>query len=123
MNDEFSLDSLIDSSAKPKRVRKPKSSSKKMEADLVRPGVTQREVSAAKGEKLIKGRKRKTIFLPPELIEEIDAAAKEEGVQLMDFYHWVVTEGWKRYREGEIQPNVTEVVQVVRGLSIDGYND
>ncbi len=117
MNDDFDLSSLIDDTKK-----KPRSSGKKLESNLIRKGVSRKKVAEAKGAKLIKGRKRKTIFLPPELIEEIDAAAKQEGVQLMDFYHWLVTEAWKAYGDGEIRPSVTEVIQVVRGLSIDGYN-
>lgn len=81
------------------------------------------EVERAKGTTLIKGRKRKTIFLPPELVDEIDATAKSEGVQLMDFYHWLINEGWKAYLEGRVEPEVTEITRVVRGLRIDGYND
>ena len=117
MSEDFDLSKLIQD----KPGKKPRKTGKKLESNLVRSGLTKQDVAQAKGTKLIKGRKRKTIFLPPELIEEIDAAAKQEGVQLMDFYHWLITEAWKLYRKNKIQPSVTEVIQVVRGLSIDGY--
>lgn len=116
MNDEFNLNELI-SDAKPKRP------AKKIEGNLVRSDLTKHDVSDAKGKKLVKGRQRKTIFLPPELVEKIDAAAINEGAQIMDFYHWLISEAWQLYQDGKIRPSVTEVVKVVRGLAIDGYNE
>lgn len=119
MNDEpLNLDNLIDTSTSKKRT-----AGKKMEGDLVRRGLTREKVASAKGHKLVKGRKRKTLLVPPELIERIDTAAQEEGVPLMDFYHWLLVEAFSLYEHGEIKPQVTDVVRVVRGLSIDGYND
>lgn len=57
-----------------------------------------------------RGRVRKTIFLPPELIWEIDNTSKRDGyASKMDFYHWLVTVGWAAYQDGKRPPtgNVT----------------
>lgn len=113
----FDLDDLVGETQRPKRRRT------KLESNLVRSDVSPNDVAAAKGDKLVKGRKRKTIYLPPELIEQIDAAAKDEGVKIADFYHWLFVEAWKLYKDGKIRPEVTEVVQVIRGMSIDGYSE
>jgi hypothetical protein len=49
-----------------------------------------------------KGRVRKTIFLPPDLIWRIEEAAKREGyTRLMDFYHWLMAEGWAQWEGGK----------------------
>ena len=71
--------------------------------------------------KLVKGRTRKTIFLPPDLIEDIDAAARAEGAKLMDFYHWLLALAFESYEAGDITPEYVEDVRVVRGLDIPGY--
>ena len=40
---------------------------------------SKQQVDSAKGNKVVGDRKRKTIYLPPELIENIDFEAKEQG--------------------------------------------
>lgn len=116
MNDDpLDLNSLV---SKPTKRSK---ASGKIESDLVKSGLTKSTVSGAKGDKLVKGRKRKTIFLPPDLIDKVDAAANDEGASLMDFYHWMLAEAWRLYESGDIEPAMTEVVRVVRGLEIEGY--
>lgn len=116
--DPLDLNSLVS-----KQAKKHRSSSGKLESDLVKPGLTKKAVAGAKGDKLVKGRKRKTLLLPPELIDNIDDAAEREGVPLMDFNHWLLAEAWRLYEAGEIRPSVTEVTRVVRGIEIPGYQE
>jgi hypothetical protein len=81
--------------------------------------VSKDQVSAAKGRKLISGRIRKTIYLPPDLIDEIDAEA--QGVGVSDFYHFLVASAWDLYQRGEIDLEYTEEVVKKVGIKIPGY--
>lgn len=81
--------------------------------------VSKEQVSAAKGRKLIGGRIRKTIYLPPDLIDEIDAEA--QGVGVSDFYHFLVASAWNLYKRGEIDLEYTEEVVKKVGIKIPGY--
>lgn len=51
------------------------------------------------------GRIRKTIFLDPVTIDEIDSTAVEEGYGKMDFYEWLVLIGLQQFDKG-IRPEV-----------------
>ena len=65
--------------------------------------IPQTEVATASGKKLdTHGRVRKTIFLPPDLIADIESAFERDGyTRLMDFYHWIMIQGWEAYTEGK----------------------
>lgn len=51
------------------------------------------------------GRIRKTIFLDPVTIDEIEAVAAEEGYGKMDFYEWLILVGFQQFDKG-IRPEV-----------------
>lgn len=87
--------------------------------NMLAQGTSKQQVDSAKGNKVVGDRKRKTIYLPPELIENIDFEAKEQGFPIMDFYHWLVNESWQAYKDGSLQAKMTEQVRVIRGLKID----
>ena len=99
---------------------KPKPRKKEMSAaSMIAQGTSRRDVEKAKGEKTVGNRKRKTVYLPTSLIDDIDLVAKEEGYGVMDFYHWLLKEAWQQYQDGRIKPVVTEQLRVVRGLKVD----
>lgn len=83
--------------------------------------VSKEQVSAAKGRKLINGRVRKTIYLPPDLIDEIDAEA--QGVGVSDFYHFLLASAWEFYKRGEIDIEYTEEVVKKVGIKIPGFSN
>ena len=74
-------------------------------------GMGETAVSRASGQSTdAKGRVRKTIFLPPDLIWEVEQAIKQEGYRSkMDFWHWLLAEGWNNYRDGQ-RPGLAEEV-------------
>ncbi len=127
MNDEFDLDALV----KTGRSQKKASSAKKLEGNLIRPGLTDKQVAAAKGRNLVAGREPKSIRLPPDLREAIDAEAKAEpgytpigqaaGCGVFDMYHLLVAYAWEEYRKGNILVNVSERIQVRTTIEIPGY--
>jgi hypothetical protein len=82
--------------------------------------VSKEQVSMAKGRKLVNGRIRKTIYLPPDLIDEIDGEAK--GVGVGDFYHFLVASAWESYKKGEINLEYTEEVIKKVGIKIPGFS-
>lgn len=86
---------------------------------MIAQGTGRGDVAAAKGQRVVGNRRRKTIYLPPELIEEIDREAKEAGYPVMDFYDWLVRRAYADYKDGRIQPEVTEEVRTVRALKLD----
>lgn len=88
-------------------------------SSMVKQGTSRRDVERAKGDKTVGNRKRKTVYLPTDLIENIDLVAKEKGYGVMDFYHWLLKEAWGMYQDGRIEPVVTEKTRVVRGLKVD----
>ena len=51
------------------------------------------------------GRVRKTIFLDPVTIDEIEELAGLEGYGKMDFYEWLVLTGLQQFDEG-VRPEV-----------------
>lgn len=51
------------------------------------------------------GRVRKTIFLDPMTIDEIDEFASAEGYGKMDFYEWLVLTGLQQFDKG-VRPEV-----------------
>ena len=51
------------------------------------------------------GRVRKTIFLDPVTIDEIENLASSGGYGKMDFYEWLVLMGLQQYDEG-VRPEV-----------------
>lgn len=51
------------------------------------------------------GRIRKTIFLDPVTIDEIEAVAADEGYGKMDFYEWLILMGFQQFDQG-IRPEV-----------------
>ena len=83
--------------------------------------VSKDQVSAAKGRKLVNGRVRKTIYLPPDLIDEIDAEA--QGVGVSDFYHFLVASAWESFKKGEIDLEYTEEVVKKVGIKIPGFSN
>ena len=86
---------------------------------MVAQGTSRQDVEKAKGEKTVGDRKRKTVYLPTNLIDDIDIVARENGYGVMDFYHWLLKEAWQMYQDGRIKPVVTEQLRVVRGLKVD----
>ena len=65
------------------------------------------------------GRIRKTIFLDPVTIDEIEAVAAEEGYGKMDFYEWLVLMGMEQFDRGvrpevEGQPVVKSRIKIER---------
>lgn len=64
------------------------------------------------------GRIRKTIFLDPVTIDEIEAAAAEEGYGKMDFYEWLVLMGMQQFDKG-IRPEVEGQPVVKSRIKID----
>lgn len=65
------------------------------------------------------GRVRKTIFLDPMTIDEIEAVAAEEGYGKMDFYEWLVLMGMEQFDKGvrpevEGQPVVKSRIKIER---------
>ena len=125
MDDPLDLDKLA-------RVQKPPRSGKKLESSLVRSEVGRQQVSQAKGKSLIAGREPKSIRLPPDLREAIDAEAKAEaghkpigqaaGCGIFDMYHLLIAYAWEEYKAGRLPVNVTEEVQVRSTIEIPGYN-
>lgn len=66
-------------------------------------GTSAADVSQASGRKTdAKGRIRKTIFLPPEMVWKIDQTIEAEGyTSKMDFYHWLIESGWNAWLDGQ----------------------
>ena len=81
-------------------------------------GVSSATVAKAAGKNTDpRGRIRKTIFLPPETIAEIDDTAKRDGYgSKMDFSHWLIKEGWAAYQNGKRPP--TENVTTQRDIKL-----
>jgi hypothetical protein len=98
---------------------------------LIRPGLTDKQVAEAKGRNLVAGREPKSIRLPPDLRESIDAEARGEpgykpiggavGCGVFDMYHLLIAYAWEEYRKGNIPINVSERVQVRTTVEIPGY--
>jgi len=86
---------------------------------MIAQGTSRRDVEKAKGEKTVGNRRRKTVYLPTSLIDDIDLVAKENGYGVMDFYHWLLKEAWEMYQDGRIEPVITEKMRVVRALKVD----
>jgi hypothetical protein len=59
------------------------------------------------------GRIRKTIFLAPVTIDEIENIAADEGYGKMDFYEWLVLVGLQQFGRG-VRPEVEEPVVKAR---------
>jgi len=125
-NDPLDLDALVGAAPKPTK------SGKKLESNLVRPGVSQQQVSQAKGKSLVAGREPKSIRIPPDLREQIDAEAKAAagykpigpaaGCGIFDLYHLLIAYAWEEYKAGRLPVNVTEQVQVRSAIEIPGYS-
>ncbi|MCA9935855.1 MAG: hypothetical protein KC415_18095 [Anaerolineales bacterium] len=64
------------------------------------------------------GRIRKTIFLDPATIDEIEDLAAAEGYGKMDFYEWLVLVGLQQFDKG-IRPEVEDEPVVVSKIKID----
>lgn len=64
------------------------------------------------------GRIRKTIFLDPLTIDEIEAVALEGGYSKMDFYEWLVLMGLQQFDSG-IRPKVESQPVVKARIKID----
>lgn len=94
MSKDFSLDFMDDLPVQP--------TSRKKDFDDPLAGTSARDVSQASGRKTdAKGRIRKTIFLPPDMIWEIDQTIEAEGyTSKMDFYHWLIVRGWQAWKDG-----------------------
>lgn len=93
------------------------SSPKKKSFDHPLDDVGQEQIAAVTGRKGGGGGSvRKTIFLSPQLIADVDAEAEAEygHGQKMQFWQWLVEEGWRQYQAGE-RPKVAEE-RVVRKL-------
>lgn len=64
------------------------------------------------------GRVRKTIFLDPATIDEIDGLAEAEGYGKMDFYEWLVLMGLQQFDSG-IRPQVLDEPVVKSKIKIE----
>ncbi len=64
------------------------------------------------------GRVRKTIFLDPMTIDEIEEFASLEGYGKMDFYEWLVLTGLQQF-DGGVQPRVEGQPVVKTKIRID----
>ncbi|RMG94934.1 MAG: hypothetical protein D6706_13000 [Chloroflexi bacterium] len=64
------------------------------------------------------GRIRKTIFLDPVTIDEIEAIAEAEGYRKMDFYEWLVLVGLQQFDRG-MRPQVVDEPVVKARIRID----
>jgi hypothetical protein len=99
---------------------KPRSKKKGFDpGGMIAQGTSRKDVEKAKGTKTVGDRRRKTIYLPADLIDEIDLVAKENAYGVMGFYHWLIKEAWEMYRDGRIEPVITEKLRVVRELKVD----
>jgi predicted DNA binding CopG/RHH family protein len=105
--DEFDLNDLLSDDA-------PKKSGKKLQSNLRRAATQQGDVTKAKGRKSYGQDQevRKTIYLPDELIEEVDATASRDGIPLMKLYRILVEAGMERYKNGEIVIEFQEEVVI-----------
>ena len=126
MSDDF-FDQLIgeesSSGKKPQTSQQPQTARRrnKPKGKLRTESISKEEVSAAKGRKLVNGRMRKTIYLPPDLVDEIDAEA--QGVGVSDFYHFLVASAWQSYKKGEIDLEYTEEGIKKLGIKMRGFRD
>ena len=64
------------------------------------------------------GRIRKTIFLDPVTIDEIEGAAASEGFGKMDFYEWLILMGLQQFDDG-VRPEVEGQPIVKARIKID----
>lgn len=64
------------------------------------------------------GRVRKTIFLDPVTINEIEALAADEGYGKMDFYEWLVLVGLQQFDAG-VRPEVEDEPVVKARIKIE----
>jgi hypothetical protein len=64
------------------------------------------------------GRVRKTIFLDPVTIDEIEDLAAAEGYGKMDFYEWLMLMGLQQFDRG-IRPEVEDEPIVKTKIKID----
>lgn len=61
---------------------------------------------------------RKTIYVPPMLEREIEAAAERDGIGKMAFYRFLLVTGWEAYESGRAVPEPS--VPVAHRLKSDG---
>ncbi|MFZ1398769.1 MAG: hypothetical protein WAS33_17820 [Candidatus Promineifilaceae bacterium] len=64
------------------------------------------------------GRIRKTIFLDPVTIDELEAVAATEGYGKMDFYEWLILVGFQQFDKG-VRPEVEGQPVVKARIKID----
>lgn len=64
------------------------------------------------------GRIRKTIFLDPVTIDEIEELAASEGYGKMDFYEWLILVGLQQFDKG-LRPEVEDEPVVISKIKID----
>jgi len=64
------------------------------------------------------GRVRKTIFLDPTTIDEIEALSDSNGYGKMDFYEWLVLIGLQQFDRG-LRPEVEDEPVVRARIKID----
>lgn len=64
------------------------------------------------------GRIRKTIFLDPVTIDEIEGSAASEGFGKMDFYEWLILMGMQQFDEG-VRPEVESQPIIKSRIKID----
>ena len=64
------------------------------------------------------GRIRKTIFLDPIAIDEIEKVAASEGFGKMDFYEWLILIGLQQFDEG-VRPEVESQPIIKSRIKID----
>lgn len=64
------------------------------------------------------GRIRKTIYLAPVTIDEIEEMAAEEGYGKMDFYEWLILMGLQQFDKG-VRPQVEGEPVVKARIKID----
>jgi hypothetical protein len=129
-SDNFNLEDLLKPAAAATPAKKTGKTGKKLESSLVRPGIAE-EVSAAKGKSLVAGREPKSIRIPPNLREAIDAEAKAEpgyqpigpaaGCGVFDMYHLLIAYAWEEYLAGRLPVDVGQKVQVSTTIKIPGY--
>lgn len=89
---------------------KPVPSTRRKSFDNALDGLNQEQVQQVTHDKsLVRGRRRKTIFLTDNILMEIEQIISQEGYSVMDFYEWLVSKGIEQYRQGVRPEFVTEI--------------
>lgn len=107
---EMDLDQILNDVEARERGHRGKRRGKRPSYDNPLDGVSAKKTARAINDTTMAGEeKRKTIYLPPAMIEQLDNLAAQEGVSIKDFYRWLLEVGYEAYLAGD-----RPVAQVVR---------